>query len=388
MSILSLTDAPEHDARLCQTSKITSLEPPIGLALRSQSHGWIVNDPSESKSNSSVLTLQFMALKRLAARFWRDQTGFVFSIEMLLLGTVVVIGLIVGHTSVRDALNCELSDIGGALQDLNQSYSYVVENEDGSTIEASFVDGLDFCDQPEDPVGVADNCIVFNVEPTDEAEPKEFEVSGVGSQDFESVNTGIGGSASGLIGDGSLQTTFTTTTDTGQILGTSNGNLIGFRESPTADGAFTTTFDDPLTNVELFVTNLTNTNNGGDNILGNFTVTLSDGTVLNNAAFTILPDTITPNSTFGEFRTFNSDRESLQVVTVGGNQFVTDPTTNGAGMQAGGRIVFTGVPPVGPSPSLTAPVGITSISFDRSGGPSNFTAFFGFSGQVIIYDDE
>lgn len=313
----------------------------------------------------------------------RDQSGFVFSVEMLLLGTVIVIGLIVGHTSVRDALNCELSDIGGALQDLNQSYAYRIENSDGSITESSFVDTRDHCDQPGDPAGAADNCIVFNVEPTDEGEFKTFEVSEVGSNNFTSVNTGFGGSVAGTIGDASLNTTFNTTTDTGQILGTS-GNRIRFRESPNANGTFTTTFADPLTNVEVFVGNLANS----DNFLGNFTVTLSDGTVLNNAAFTVLPDVITPNSTFGEFSTVGSDRESLQVTTIGGNQFVTDPTSNRGGSQAAGRIVFTGLPPLGNSPTLSNPVGVSSISFERFGGPNDFSAFFGFSGQVIICDHE
>lgn len=323
------------------------------------------------------------AVRQLGQRLFRDQTGFVFSVEMLLLGTVIVIGLIVGHTSVRDALNCELSDIGGALQDLNQSYTYQIENSDGSTTESSFADRTDHCDQAGDPVGAADNCIVFNVEPTDEGEFKTFNVSEVGSYDFTSVSTGFGGSASGTIGDGALDTTFNTTTDTGQILGTS-GNKIRFRESPNANGTFTTTFADPLTNVELWVQNLAN----DDNFLGNFTVTLSDGTVLNNAAFTVLPDVISPNSTYGEFSTVGSDRESLQVTTIGGNQFVTDPTTNGSGSQAAGRIVFTGLPPVGNSPTLSNPVGVTSISFERSGGPNNFSAFFGFSGQVIVCEEE
>ncbi len=339
-----------------------------------------MNDLStyHSVSNPPALSGD-LSVGRLAQRLWCDQSGFVFSVEMLLLGTVVVIGLIVGHTTVRDSLNSELSDIGGALQDLNQSYTSTVENSDGSTTVSSFQDRLDHCDQPGDPVGAADNCIVFNVEPTDEGEFKTFDVSEVGSNEFTSVNTGFGGSATGTIGDGSLNTTFNTTTDTGQILGTS-GNTIRFRESPNANGTFTTTFADPLTNVELWVQNLAN----DDNFLGNFTVTLSDGTVLNNAAFTVLPDAISPNSTFGEFSTIGSDRENLQVTTIGGNQFVTDPTTNGPGSQAAGRIVFTGIPPTGNSPTLSNPVGITSVSFERSGGPNNFSAFFGFSGQVII----
>lgn len=361
-----------------------------------------MNHFPDSNSLSRLFPLGYVArLVKVALfqsrRVWNDQSGFVLSVEMLLLGTVIVVGLIVGHTAVRDALNCELSDIGGALQDLNQSYMFSFENSDGSTTESSFVDTRDWCDQPEDPVGQADNCVAFDLDPANEGDPgpppweppvKEFEVSEVGGQSFTSVNPGIGGSATGTIGDGTLNTTFTTTTDTGQILGTS-GNRIRFRESPNANGTFTTTFADPLANVEFWVGNLTNVS-AIDNLLGNFTVTLSDGTVLNNAAFTVLPDVINPNSTYGEFTTIGSDRESLSVTTVGGNQFVTDPTANGPGSQAAGRIVFTGVPAVGtsPAPLSNPPVGITSISFDRSGGPNNFSAFFGFSGQVIICDHD
>ena len=334
-------------------------------------------------SNASVSRANVTVL-HIAQPLWCDPNGFVLSVELMLLATVIVIGLIVGHTTFRDVLNSELSDISGALQDLNQSYTATAtDSSDGSTIVSSFLDRLDHCDQPGDPIGAADNCIVFNVEPRDEGEFKTFDVSEVGSSDFTSVNTGFGGSVSGTLGAGGLNTGFTTTTDTGQILGTS-GNTIRFRESPDANGTFTTTFDDPLTNVEFFISNIAN----DDNFVGNFTVTLSDGTVLNNAAFMVLPDTIAPNSTFGEFTTIGSDRENLQVTTIGGNQFVSDPTSNGPQSQAAGRIVFTGIPPVGNSPTLSPPVGISSISFERFGGPTNFSAFFGFSGQTIIYTDQ
>lgn len=355
-----------------------------------------MNDFPDSQCDF-VVSPTATAIRLIGARLWRDESGFVFSVEMLLLGTVVVIGLIVGHTSIRDALNCELSDIGGALQDLNQSYIFSFENSDGDTIESSFVDSRDWCDMPGDPVGLADNCIAFDLDPTNEGDPlpdpwepplKEFEVSEVGDQNFTSVNTGFGGSVSGTIGDGTLDTTFTTTTDTGQILGTS-GNTIRFRESPDSNGTFTTTFADPLANVEFWVGNLTNLFSV-DNMLGNFTVTLSDGTVLNNAAFTVLPDVINPNSTYGEFTTWSSDRESLLVTTIGGNQYVTDPTLNGSGSQSAGRIVFTGAPPVptSPTPVSSPPVGISSISFERFGGPNFFSATFGFSGQVIFCEDD
>jgi len=72
----------------------------VTASTKFQNHGWIVNDFPESKSEPSSRSAMFgAALADLSHRLWRDQSGFVFSIEMLLLGTVVVIGLIVGHTT-------------------------------------------------------------------------------------------------------------------------------------------------------------------------------------------------------------------------------------------------------------------------------------------------
>lgn len=324
-----------------------------------------------------TIKLEIAAKVRSAIkRFVGDDSGYVFSIDVLLLGTILVIGSLVGHTAIRDALNSELADLATAMENLSS---------DGPS---SFEDTTDHCDDPEDSVGEADNCIAFDSEPLDEGEElppigKVFEITEVGSLDFTDVNRGVGGSATGTIGDASHMTGFTVTTDTGNILGTS-GNKITFAETPNHAGTFTTSFAEPMTDVEFWVQNVTNITSN-DNLLGNFTVTLSDGTVLNNAAFTVVPDVINPNSTYGEFTTGGSDRESLQVVTVGGAQYVTDPTQNGPGSQSAGRITFDNVPAAGPSPGN--PIGITSISFERSGGPNNYRAFFGVSGKVIVCEE-
>ena len=55
---------------------------------------------------------------------WNDQAGFVVSIELVLIATIAVIGLITGMSAVRDGVVSELSDVAGAVQDMNQSYSY------------------------------------------------------------------------------------------------------------------------------------------------------------------------------------------------------------------------------------------------------------------------
>lgn len=223
-----------------------------------------------------------------------------------------------------------------------------------------------------------------NTPPIDEGEalpgglsdpPKEVILSAVSS--FDNIATG-GNTATGTLGDGIVDTNFSiSTSGNANLLGSVN-NLIAFQESSNTDGRIQIDFDGPLTNVEFFVTNLTNrTANDPENLLGDFTVTLSDGTVINNASFSVIQDNINPNSSFGEFSTFNTDRELLTTVTRNGAAFVTDPNANGAGNQAAGRIVFD--VPV----DHTECIGIESISFERSGGPNNFRAFFGVSGQAF-----
>lgn len=100
---------------------------------------------------------------------WNDEAGFIVSIELILIASIAVIGLIVGLTAVRDAVVSELSDVAGAIQDLNQCYSFNgVVGHSGETCGSSYTDATDWCDEPEDTAGVADNCITFDNAPADE----------------------------------------------------------------------------------------------------------------------------------------------------------------------------------------------------------------------------
>ena len=100
-----------------------------------------------------------MVLKRL----WNDEAGFVVSTELVLLATVAVIGLLTGIVAVRDGVVSELSDVAGAVQEINQSYSYDgVIGHNAASSGTQFNDQLDECDSSDDPSGVADNCITFN----------------------------------------------------------------------------------------------------------------------------------------------------------------------------------------------------------------------------------
>lgn len=108
-------------------------------------------------------------MNSIAQRLWNDDAGFIVSIELILLSTIAVIGLIAGMTAVRDAVVSELSDVAGAVQDLNQCYSFFgVVGHAASTCGSDFVDATDFCDDADDVAGAADNCITFDGGPDDE----------------------------------------------------------------------------------------------------------------------------------------------------------------------------------------------------------------------------
>lgn len=100
---------------------------------------------------------------KVVGKLWRDDLGFVVSSELVLIATVVVIGLLTGLASVRDALISELSDVAGAIQDINQSYSIDgVVGHNANTAGFNFIDLTDECDSNDDPNGSVDNCITFN----------------------------------------------------------------------------------------------------------------------------------------------------------------------------------------------------------------------------------
>ena len=76
----------------------------------------------------------------------KKQAGFIVSIELLLLASITVIGLIVGMTNVRDAVLAELSDVSESIGALDQSYQVTaVANAAGTaaTAGSAFQDAAD-----------------------------------------------------------------------------------------------------------------------------------------------------------------------------------------------------------------------------------------------------
>ncbi len=53
-----------------------------------------------------------------------DEAGFIVSAEMVLIGTITVLGMVVGLSEVAFNVNKELGDVATAFGSVNQSYWY------------------------------------------------------------------------------------------------------------------------------------------------------------------------------------------------------------------------------------------------------------------------
>ena len=103
----------------------------------------------------------------------RDERGVIISSELVMVATILVIGLVVGMAALRDAVTSEISDVAGAIQDVNQSYTIgSVTGHSTAVAGFDFVDEVDFCDDPEDLPLFPDNCIFIDpLDAIDEGAP-------------------------------------------------------------------------------------------------------------------------------------------------------------------------------------------------------------------------
>ncbi len=83
---------------------------------------------------------------------WNDEAGFIVSAELVLVATILVIGLIVGLSEVQHAVVSELNDVGEAIGELNQCYSFsgFHKNKSFGNGIAAVTYGSDFEDQRDD----------------------------------------------------------------------------------------------------------------------------------------------------------------------------------------------------------------------------------------------
>ena len=82
----------------------------------------------------------------------RNQGGFIVSLELIFIATILVIGLLVGWVSIRDAMVFELHDVAEAAGSLNQSFAYrgvldLDPLENTETVGGYFRDEVDVSDE-------------------------------------------------------------------------------------------------------------------------------------------------------------------------------------------------------------------------------------------------
>lgn len=108
---------------------------------------------------------------KVLTQLWRDDSGFIISAELVLVATILVIGMIVGLATLRDQVVQELGDVGAAISQIVQSYSWSGITGHTSSVAGSFqVDTTDFCDEsPVDPAGGPPACISVTVGSTSES---------------------------------------------------------------------------------------------------------------------------------------------------------------------------------------------------------------------------
>lgn len=94
-------------------------------------------------------------MKSMLKKFWNDEAGFVVTVEMILVATVLVIGLVAGLAQVRDAVNAELADTAAAFGSMDQSFSIgsVAYGDIGVSGQSGYIDDTDA--GPDQATGVA-----------------------------------------------------------------------------------------------------------------------------------------------------------------------------------------------------------------------------------------
>lgn len=75
---------------------------------------------------------------RLSQKIWEDEQGAIELSSWFLMSVMIALGLLVGLSNVRMELTQQFGDVSQALESLDQSYSYTVNN-----VTTTFTDTYD-----------------------------------------------------------------------------------------------------------------------------------------------------------------------------------------------------------------------------------------------------
>jgi Flp pilus assembly pilin Flp len=81
--------------------------------------------------------------KQMMRKLWNDDQGALIATEYLFVATILVIGMVVGLTNVRDAVNAELTELGNAILALSQGFTI-----SGISGSSASTDGSQAADTP------------------------------------------------------------------------------------------------------------------------------------------------------------------------------------------------------------------------------------------------
>jgi Flp pilus assembly pilin Flp len=78
---------------------------------------------TQARAARKVKTKGSTIMRNMMRKLWSDDQGALIATEYLFVSTIIVIGIVVGLTAVRDAVNAELTVLGDAILALNPSYT-------------------------------------------------------------------------------------------------------------------------------------------------------------------------------------------------------------------------------------------------------------------------
>jgi hypothetical protein len=97
----------------------------------------------------------------MISTLWKDDCGAILSTEMVLIGSVVLLGVVAGLATVRDAVTTELANFGGSISNLDQSFVlHGTRSHSAATAGTRFVDAADSGDDPGDSLVINERCLV------------------------------------------------------------------------------------------------------------------------------------------------------------------------------------------------------------------------------------
>jgi len=110
-------------------------------------------------------------MKSMFRSFLRSEEGFILSTEAVLIGTITVLGLIVGLAEIRNNVVQELGDYSQAVAQLSQDYSFSSVS-DTNVPSAIYSFGSSFTDTTDTQQAIASdaNGITVNTAPTADGE--------------------------------------------------------------------------------------------------------------------------------------------------------------------------------------------------------------------------